>query len=187
MGTRGRCGMRLRLPPTSPPSKSSASSAQPATQSSSGLRDEMRVLRDKILRVNSPVVILKSAAVFAEYRDVVRVAERVEGVVAATPFVFLQLRIASAGHASLGVAVKGIDPRPAGGMRDLGPAPQALPRAQRHATSRARRPRRGRPGPQGPLRPRARGLIPDSASRDPQERSRTRTGTFMYRARAALK
>jgi lipoprotein-releasing system permease protein len=108
--------------PTSPPSKSSASSAQPATQPSSGPRDEARALRDKILRVNPPVVILKEAATFAEYREVVRTAESIEGAVAAAPFVFLELHIASAGHASFGIAVKGIDPRRAGDMRDLGPA-----------------------------------------------------------------
>jgi lipoprotein-releasing system permease protein len=112
--------------PTSPPSKSSASSAQPTaqpvTQPSSGPQDEARALRDKILRVNQPVIIMKNAATFAEYREVVRTAESIEGVVAAAPIVFLELHIASAGHAPRGVAVKGIDPRRAGGMRDLGPA-----------------------------------------------------------------
>jgi len=61
--------------------------------------DEARALRDMILRVNPHVVIMKSKAVFAEYRDVVRTAERIEGVVAAAPFVFLELDIARAGHA----------------------------------------------------------------------------------------
>jgi len=66
---------------------------------------------------------MKSEATFAEYREVVRTAESVEGVVAAAPFLFfLELHISSAGHAPVGVAIKGIDPRRAGGMRDLGPA-----------------------------------------------------------------
>ena len=72
-----------------------------------------------ILRVNPHVVIMKSKAVFAEYRDVVRTAERIEGVVAAAPFVFLELDIARAGHAPVKFAMKGIDPRRAGSMRGL--------------------------------------------------------------------
>ena len=52
----------------------------------------------------------------------VRTAESIKGVIAAAPFLFLELHIASAGHAPVGVAVKGIDPQRAGSMRDLGPA-----------------------------------------------------------------
>lgn len=106
--------------PTSPPSKSSA---QPTTHPASSSRDEALALRDKILRVNPPIVILKSEPTFAEFRDVVRTAESIEGVIAAAPFLFfLELHIASAGHAPVRVAVKGIDPQRAGSMRDLGPA-----------------------------------------------------------------
>lgn len=57
---------------------------------------------------------------FSEYRDVVHTVESIEGVVAATPFVFLELQIASAGHAPITFAMKGIDPQRAGSVLDLG-------------------------------------------------------------------
>jgi lipoprotein-releasing system permease protein len=73
--------------------------------------NEARALRDKILRVNPHVYILKSQATFAEYREVVKTVEGIDGVVAAEPFVFLELLIASAAHAPLGFALKGVDPQ----------------------------------------------------------------------------
>jgi lipoprotein-releasing system permease protein len=66
------------------------------------------------------VIILKSVT-FAEYRDVMHTVESIEGVAAAAPFVFLDLRIASAGHAPIEVNMKGIDPQRAGSVLDLAP------------------------------------------------------------------
>jgi lipoprotein-releasing system permease protein len=67
------------------------------------------------------VIIMKSGLTFTEYRDVIHTVEGIEGVVAATPFVFLELRIASAGHAPIGFAMKGIDPQGVGRVLDLEP------------------------------------------------------------------
>jgi lipoprotein-releasing system permease protein len=65
------------------------------------------------------VTILKSESIFAEYRDVMHTVESIEGVVAAAPFIFLELRIASTGRAPIRFAVKGIDPQRVGSVLDL--------------------------------------------------------------------
>lgn len=72
--------------------------------------DPPAVLRDKINGVNAHVVVLKSQTTFAEYRDVLGVAERTPGVDAAEPFIFLEGEIAKAPGKPVSVAVKAVDP-----------------------------------------------------------------------------
>jgi lipoprotein-releasing system permease protein len=106
------CGTRSTSsdPPASPPATAAPSSAS---------ADAARVLRDKIVGVNAHVIVLKDVPEFAEYRDVLSMVERREGVVAAEPFVFVEVLIASAGHAPTGVAVKGVDPQRVASVLDL--------------------------------------------------------------------
>jgi lipoprotein-releasing system permease protein len=82
--------------------------------------EELRALRDRIVRVNGHVIILKSFANFSEYRTVASTVESIDGVVAAEPFVFRELVIASAGHAPVGCALKGVDPQGVTRVLDLG-------------------------------------------------------------------
>jgi lipoprotein-releasing system permease protein len=72
------------------------------------------VLRDKINGVNAHVIVLKSQSTFAEYRDVLAVVEKTPGVVAAEPFIFVELFISTAKHAQVSVALKGVDPQRVG-------------------------------------------------------------------------
>ena len=72
--------------------------------------DPPAVLRDKINGVNAHVIVLKSSPTFAEYREVLAIAERTPGVVAAAPFIFVELEIAKAGRPPVSLALKGVDP-----------------------------------------------------------------------------
>jgi lipoprotein-releasing system permease protein len=76
--------------------------------------------RDKVLGVNAHVIVLKSQATFAEYRDVMRTAREVDSdVLAVQPFIFAEM-LATRGKGELsGVAIKGIDPKLVGGVLDL--------------------------------------------------------------------
>jgi len=74
------------------------------------VHDPPDVLRDKINGVNAHVIVLKSSATFAEYRDVLATAEKTPGVVAAEPFIFTEDQIAKGSGAPLSTAVKGVDP-----------------------------------------------------------------------------
>jgi len=69
--------------------------------------------------VNAHVIVLKAANTFAEYPEILKTVENVDGVVAAEPFLFLELVVASAGHVPLRFALKGIDPQRAAGVLDL--------------------------------------------------------------------
>ena len=70
--------------------------------------------------MNAHVDVLKTVSDFAEYRDVLGVVEHTENVVAAEPFIFVELYIASASHAPIGVALKGVDPKRVASVLDLG-------------------------------------------------------------------
>ena len=65
------------------------------------------------------VTVLKNNT-FTEYRDVLTTVEKTDGVVAAEPFIFDELMIASAGHPPFGVSLKGVDPQRVAGVLDLG-------------------------------------------------------------------
>lgn len=72
--------------------------------------DPPAVLRDKINGVNAHVIVLKSQDTFPEYRDVLAVAEKTPGVIAAEPFIFSELEIARGSGAPLAIAAKAVDP-----------------------------------------------------------------------------
>ena len=76
--------------------------------------------RDKVLGVNAHVIVLKSQATFAEYRDVMKTAREIDpDVLAVQPFIFAEM-LATRGKGQLsGVAIKGIDPQLASGVLDL--------------------------------------------------------------------
>jgi lipoprotein-releasing system permease protein len=74
------------------------------------VHDPPAVLRDKINGVNAHVIVLKSQDTFPEYRDVLAVAEKTPGVLAAEPFIFSELELAKGSAAPLQVAVKAVDP-----------------------------------------------------------------------------
>jgi lipoprotein-releasing system permease protein len=76
--------------------------------------------RDKVLGVNAHVIVLKSQATFAEYRDVMKTAREVDReVLAVQPFIFAEM-LATNGKGQLsGVAIKGVDPKLVRGVLDL--------------------------------------------------------------------
>ena len=75
-------------------------------------------LKGKILGTNAHLVILQHGAPIRDYRDIVQKVKGVEGVVAATPFIFTQAMITSESNAS-GIVLRGIDPATAGGVINI--------------------------------------------------------------------
>lgn len=76
--------------------------------------------RDKVLGVNAHVIVLKSQATFAEYRDVMKTAQEIDDdVIAVQPFIFAEMLVTRGKGELSGVAIKGIDPRLVGGVLDL--------------------------------------------------------------------
>jgi lipoprotein-releasing system permease protein len=78
------------------------------------------VFRDKVLGVNAHVIVLKSQATFAEYRDVMKTAQRIDpDVIAVQPFIFAEMLVTRGKGELSGVAIKGVDPRLVNGVLDL--------------------------------------------------------------------
>jgi lipoprotein-releasing system permease protein len=76
--------------------------------------------RDKVLGVNAHVIVLKSQATFAEYRDVMEKAKNVDpDVLAVQPFIFAEMLITRGKGEISGVAIKGVDPKLVSGVLDL--------------------------------------------------------------------
>ena len=76
--------------------------------------------RDKVLGVNAHVIVLKSQATFAEYRDVMRTAQDVDpDVLAVQPFIFAEMLVTRGKGELSGVAIKGVDPKLVTGVLDL--------------------------------------------------------------------
>src|SRR5262249_21926556 len=76
--------------------------------------------RDKVLGVNAHVIVLKSQATFAEYRDVMKTAQEIdEDVIAVQPFIFAEMLVTRGKGQLSGVAIKGVDPTLVGGVLDL--------------------------------------------------------------------
>jgi lipoprotein-releasing system permease protein len=76
--------------------------------------------RDKVLGVNAHVIVLKSQATFAEYRDVMKTAQEIDrDVIAVQPFIFAEMLVTRGKGQLSGVAIKGIDPTLVGGVLDL--------------------------------------------------------------------
>jgi len=70
-------------------------------------------LKSKILGTNAHLVILQHGAPIRDYREIIQKVKGVEGVVAATPFIFTQAMITSESNA-YGIVLRGIDPATAG-------------------------------------------------------------------------
>jgi len=76
--------------------------------------------RDKVLGVNAHVIVLKSQATFAEYRDVIKTAAEIDDeVLAVQPFIFAEMLVTRGKGELSGVAIKGIDPTLVRGVLDL--------------------------------------------------------------------
>src|SRR5512144_554705 len=76
--------------------------------------------RDKVLGVNAHVIVLKSQATFAEYRDVMKVSKEVDpDVIAVQPFIFAEMLVTRGKGELSGVAIKGVDPSLVRGVLDL--------------------------------------------------------------------
>jgi len=76
--------------------------------------------RDKVLGVNAHVIVLKSQATFAEYRDVMKTAQGIDpDVLAVQPFIFAEMLVTRGKGELSGVAIKGIDPKLVRGVLDL--------------------------------------------------------------------
>jgi len=75
-------------------------------------------LKGKILGTNAHLVILQHGAPIRDYRDIVQKVKGIEGVVAATPFIFTQAMITSESNAH-GIVLRGIDPETAGGVINI--------------------------------------------------------------------
>jgi lipoprotein-releasing system permease protein len=75
---------------------------------------------DKVLGVNAHVIVLKSQTSFAEYRDVMDKAKKIDpDVLAVQPFNFTELLVTRGKGELSGVAVKGVDPKLVRGVLDL--------------------------------------------------------------------
>jgi lipoprotein-releasing system permease protein len=70
-------------------------------------------LKTKILGTNAHLVILQHGGPIRDYREILQKVKGVEGVVAATPFIFTQSMITSESNAQ-GIVLRGIDPATAG-------------------------------------------------------------------------
>ncbi len=76
--------------------------------------------RDKVLGVNAHVIVLKSQATFAEYRDVMKTAAEIDPeVIAVQPFIFAEMLVTRGKGELSGVAIKGVDPKLVKGVLDL--------------------------------------------------------------------
>lgn len=77
-------------------------------------------LRDKILGANAHVVVFRYGGAFPEPTDALAEIEAVDGVKAASPFVYAELMVKS-DRASTGVIVKGVDPERTGPVTHVMP------------------------------------------------------------------
>ncbi|MBW1667479.1 MAG: lipoprotein-releasing ABC transporter permease subunit [Deltaproteobacteria bacterium] len=82
-----------------------------------GFRED---LMSKILGVNSHVLILSYEGAFGGYDKVARAADRVDGVIATTPFIYSQVMVESMGNVS-GAVLRGLDTRTASGVINIKP------------------------------------------------------------------
>jgi lipoprotein-releasing system permease protein len=76
--------------------------------------------RNKVLGVNAHVIVLKSQATFAEYRDVMKTSMEIDpDVIAVQPFIFAEMLVTRGKGELSGVAIKGVDPKLVRGVLDL--------------------------------------------------------------------
>lgn len=74
--------------------------------------------RERVLGVNSHVVIIKYGVDFRDYRDMQKLIEQTPGVKATSPFIFHEM-IATNGTRSAGILIKGIEPETIARVSDL--------------------------------------------------------------------
>lgn len=74
--------------------------------------------RERVLGVNSHVLIIKYGIDFRDYRDIQKDIERIDGVKATSPFIFHEM-IATKGAKSAGILIKGIEPKTISTVSDL--------------------------------------------------------------------
>ena len=80
-------------------------------------------LKNRILGVESHVVIMRSGEPFGDYRTAIDIIEKTKGVMAATPFIHTQIMLRSQ-YAISAAILRGIDPETAGRViKDLHAAP----------------------------------------------------------------
>ena len=65
-------------------------------------------LKDKILGTNAHIVVLNGAGAMQDYREILKKVQGIDGVVAATPFIYNQVMLSSGKNVS-GVVLRGID------------------------------------------------------------------------------
>ena len=75
-----------------------------------GFSDE---LRDKILGINSHVVVQKLGDTLTNYRDTEKILKDIPGVIASTPYIYAQAMITSDSGGGNGAILRGIDPKSA--------------------------------------------------------------------------
>jgi lipoprotein-releasing system permease protein len=78
----------------------------------------LSTFRDKVLGVNAHVIVLKSSASFPEYREVMRMAESMDEVTAAAPFIINEMMVVR-GNTISGILLKGVDPDQMGKVLEL--------------------------------------------------------------------
>jgi lipoprotein-releasing system permease protein len=79
-----------------------------------------RQFEDKVLGVNAHVIVLKSQTTFAEYRDVMDKAKKIDpDVLAVQPFIFAEMLVTRGKGELSGVAIKGVDPKLVKSVLDL--------------------------------------------------------------------
>lgn len=74
--------------------------------------------RERVLGVNSHILIIKFGIDFRDYRDIQEDIERIPGVQATSPFIFHEM-IATHGEKSAGILIKGIEPDTLARVSDL--------------------------------------------------------------------
>ena len=75
-------------------------------------------LRDKILGVNSHIVVQKAGGVIYDYKGLMEKIQTEEGVVSVTPYIYSQTML-TAGSGGTGVVLRGIDPKSASSVLSL--------------------------------------------------------------------
>ncbi len=74
--------------------------------------------RDRVLGINSHIMVLKIGREFQDYRDVQKQVDKLPGVKATSPFIFHEM-IATNGDKSVGVMIKGVEPDGLATVSDL--------------------------------------------------------------------
>ncbi len=74
--------------------------------------------RDRVLGVNSHILVIKYGIDFRDYREMQEIVSKIDGIKASSPFVFHEM-IATHGNRSAGILIKGIEPETVEAVSDL--------------------------------------------------------------------